>query len=248
MWQCFRKNKCGVTGNIFTLLRYLRVNPDDVPIHAVDYIDFKIRDVFDYGSRVHELKYLPAFSKRIYKHPYIDSRVELDYDRVEVIDAKSYEDYVIFPIRMDGTLVGWCGRNVSGKETKRKYYNCRGMLNTLFGYDELTSTAILVEGIFDRLKILPYLPKGVSCVSTLGCHVTPTQITHLVRAGVCKVYFWHERDVKSFNGTFKRLCNYFTCFVGDFIDDDPGELSREEFGKRFSKSMSAEDYSLRVCV
>ena len=58
LWQCFRKNKCGVTGNIFTLLRYLRVDPDDVPIHAVDYIDFKIRDVFDYGSRVHELKYL----------------------------------------------------------------------------------------------------------------------------------------------------------------------------------------------
>ena len=86
--------------------------------------------MFDRGNRVIEPKDLPVYSERIYKHSYIDSRVDLDYDTVEVIESKRFDDYVIFPIRMSGVLVGWCGRYVGVKKTKRKYYNCPCLLYT----------------------------------------------------------------------------------------------------------------------
>jgi hypothetical protein len=174
---CFRKAKCGFTGNIFTLLAFLGkrivdVKPGFEPRQRMENklaiaeevkIDLTLPDCT-----------MPAGWKRINHIDYLQERgfEESDYERFIVgqtaIDPR-FKNWTIFAIPQFGSIKGYVARNPKSKKEldqinkARKARGERPLLRyqnsstdfskMLLGIEEVTektTTGILVEGIFDK--------------------------------------------------------------------------------------------------
>lgn len=140
-----------------------------------------------------------------------------------------YNFRVMVPIYFDGTMVSYQGRDYT-ERSLTKYMACakkdeiREHKHCLFGMDEaISDTVVLVEGIFDVLKL------GEGAVATFGTSLTLQQIKLIIERWKHKIILF-DRDAStkareladklSFLGTTKLV----------FLDDykDPGEMSIEK--------------------
>lgn len=179
LFNCFRKSKCGWSGNIYTLLKFLD--------KAKEFLSEREIDVFEkLESRLGEQEELPIdltlpevqkplLWKRVYEDPYLRSRGFADYQfhKFEVGRSRLNKDYVTFLVKISNKLVGYVGRSERSKtwidayneEMKKigsdlvylRYDNSQSDFGKmLFGYDEIipgvTTDVILVEGIFSKTK------------------------------------------------------------------------------------------------
>lgn len=180
---CFRKNKCGFAGNIFTLLDFLgkriyEVAPSVTIRQHIDIekiLDQKESNPIDlFLNNVN----LPAGWKRISDHPYLNNRGfnSLDYEKykpgITSIESK-FKDFIVFPIYQYGNIKAFVARNTKSKDEINQLndkYKAKGIKKTikrylnsetdfaklLLGVDELvpnTDTVILVEGLFDKHNV-----------------------------------------------------------------------------------------------
>lgn len=174
---CYRKKRCGFSGNIFTLLRYLG-KLDDLLLEKVTVLPNRI-DRVQYVSKnldTHTQTIKPPVGwKQIHDLPYLNQRgfQPQDFDRYPVgitrIDPRLKNDYVIFLAIQSGEIKGWVARRMQDKNEiermneQRKTHNLppiKRYLNSysdfakmLYGLDEITANTkavILVEGIFDK--------------------------------------------------------------------------------------------------
>ncbi len=179
-FQCFRKKKCGWSGNIYTLLKFLNKTIDEERNVDIN-LDLKPLIKIDKGIQNEEIDIpeikQPLGFKRIYSNKYLEDRgfSKDDFYKYEVgitdIDYK-YIDYIVILIRQYGKLVGYIGRYPKSKQYIERYnkkaeesglrkilrYNNSesDFSKILYGIDEVndkTESVILVEGFFDKKNV-----------------------------------------------------------------------------------------------
>lgn len=224
-WNCFRKSKCGESGNIYTLLKKLGKAREFLSEYEIDVFE-KLESSFNKDVEVLDLELPeiqpPILWKRVFDDPYLRERGFVDYqfDKFEVGRSKLNKDYVTFLVRKSNKIVGYVGRserskkwiddfnerqeNIGSKLVYLRYKNSTtDFTRTLFGYDEIisgvTTDVILVEGIFSKTKTDLNLSLDafdeMKCVATFGVKLSPHQIELLKIKGVKTLWFWFEADV-----------------------------------------------------
>lgn len=177
---CYRKNKCGFNGNIFTLLKYLG-KLDQVLQEKVRNLPEKIvkdHKFEDFEDLTLETISPPLGWRRVFSDPYLDERgfTQQDYERYPVgitkLDPRLKKNYIVFACDQDAQMKGWVGRRTQGKKEietiniSRKEQGLKPVARYInsfsdfakmcYGIDELsdqTKTLIVVEGIFDKISI-----------------------------------------------------------------------------------------------
>jgi ssDNA-binding Zn-finger/Zn-ribbon topoisomerase 1 len=274
---CYRLKKCGFTGNIYTLLSFLgklnefKQEEDFVEIKEERVVKKKIGITIEPTQDI-ECK-LPLGYKRIFSDSYLESRrwVEGDFYSYEVgrskIDPDVGRDYVIFPIRIQGIVVGWVARHsvVLSKEERKlleqqgqqlplRYRNSNSDFSKLlYGIEEVTHnthTIILCEGIFDKKNIDTELLLGnsehIKCVCTFKCDISNEQLEQLTsRPSIQTIYLFYDSDVlNKIRVVSSLLEGLFTNVLVTLstTGHDPGEMLIDEMSRCIEDSVSVYDF------
>lgn len=268
LWDC---KKCGEAGNISKLLKKLgrfdltstienieELNPNILEIHQHEHTDTQCN---------HDIKY-PIGFKRSFNNPYLIGRgfTESDFYKYEVGTAPinpKYNNYVIIGVYQDGQLLGYISRHVWEKSRIKKfeqrtgnmvfrYKNSKGVQfsKLLFGYDEIvetTSTVILVEGFFKKLRVDNLLnlddQSDIKCCATFGKKVSQQQIELLKRKGIQNVILAQDNDAvyESKRDSFV-LQEHFQTLVGYVSDGALDDCSVSSFFDTFQSLETPEKY------
>jgi DNA primase len=218
---------------------------------------------------------MPIGFERIYDDPYLRSRGFTDFEFQKYVigyDRISFklEDYIMIAQTRDGDNKAYLARTTkTGKEIaeidavykkkglKKTYPRYRNSLSVftrlLGGYDEitfLTSTVILVEGYFDKVKTDQIMEldfqQDVKCCYTYGKKISIEQIMLLLKKGVENIILVYDpdavNDMKKIGFVLKK--HFETVLVGFPKDKDLGDSSQEEFDEIFSNLQTAFEFSL----
>lgn len=219
---------------------------------------------------------LPDDSSRIKVSDYLNKRgfTDIDYKYWEVYESKHFmfKDYVVFPVIIEDTTVGYVGRHTWSKRkierhnarVKRKgegynilrYRNSKDndFVSLLYGTDKISEnvdTVIIVEGIFDVIsttrKLNLYNNDNVKCVASFGKKVSDDQMFLLQELGIKNTILAYDPDaVKESKETSNKLSKYFNSFVLH-IDgfDDIDDLPEQELIELvFLKLKTYKNYNL----
>ena len=181
LWDC---KKCGEQGNEKKLLIQLGKGHFVDEVKTVSMSLKSLRDEPIVENSIPDIKkvLLPVGFKRIYENEYLENRglsdsefIKYKIGQTRLIDK--LKDYVIFVVEESGKVVGWVGRYTGKDKEKRRYENSKGtkFSNIIFGFNEITEETkrvILVEGMFDKMKIdrvfnLDNSPE-MKCLCTFG--------------------------------------------------------------------------------
>lgn len=179
LWGCYRKKKCGETGNIFKLAKFLnRMDLLNIEgeVGKVEQLENKlfVKDL-ELDLTLPTVN-MPVGWRQVFTDPYLDGRGFTAYDKYPVgrtaIDPRFKKDYVIFAIQEEDDIKGYVGRHhwskkeIEDENIKREARGQRKILRyinsdtdfskLLLGYDEIvpgvTKTIIAVEGAFDKFN------------------------------------------------------------------------------------------------
>jgi DNA primase len=177
VFGCYRKKKCGVSGNIFTLVKFLKrydILNIEGEVGKIDKLENKIiKANIEYDLTLPNVS-MPLGWKRVMQDDYLDGRGFTEYERYKVgrtfVDPRLKKHYVIIAVEEEGEIKGYVSRHVWDKkkiEQLNADYKAQGIdkvilryINSdtdfgkvLMGYDHIvpgeTKTIICVEGIFD---------------------------------------------------------------------------------------------------
>lgn len=222
-FNCFRKAKCGETGNIYKLLK--KIDRVDLlgfdGIESIKYderleniIEKKIESNIDLSIETIEP---PLGWKRIYSNYYLENRDFDSFEKWEVGATKLFrklKDHVVLLIRDGGEIKGYVARIAKAKEELRemeiqldkkipRYQNSKTDFTKLLGgYDEInekTTTIILVEGAFGKEAVDRHLELDkqdeVKCCCTFGAKLSEEQIFKLQLKGIKHIVLFFDIDV-----------------------------------------------------
>lgn len=248
LFGCFRLNKCGFKGNIFTLLKH--IDRQDLleaeVIRLGDKLEFELID----GKREEEEKdydlSLPTIKpplgfKRIMSNEYLKNRGFNSFDKFKVgttVIERSFRDRVIFLIEEEGEIKAYLGRGVN-KEVKPKYKNSTSdFAKLLLGVEEVTEdtkTIILVEGLLDKENVDRQLKLDdqdeIKCCCTFGAKISIWQILKMKMCGIEDIILFYENDV------IEKIQNYAFVLKQEFEkvqiilppeNKDPGDMTLNE--------------------
>lgn len=142
----------------------------------------------------------------------------------------AYKLRVIAPIMLQGRMVSYQGRDITGKSEER-YKACskqREIINhksILYGLDYVEQVAIVVEGVTDVWRI------GKGAIATFGTEYTPAQVNFLAARQLKKVFILYDADAEK--QSVKLEADLIALGVNTerlelTKDVDPGELSLDE--------------------
>lgn len=222
-FNCFRKSKCGETGNVFKLLK--KIDRLDLlgnnGIESIKY-DSKLENIIERKIEQNidltlDTIQPPIGWKRIYSNFYLEGRDFDSFDKYEVgitkIDQK-LKDHIIILIKEKNEVKGYISRVAKTKDELIKienklqiriprYKNSNtDFTKLLVGYDEInenTHTVILVEGLFgkenvDRLLGLDKQDE-IKCCSTSGAKISEEQIFKLQLKNIKHIILFFDIDV-----------------------------------------------------
>jgi len=168
-FNCFRKRRCGETGNIYKFLKKIgkSVPTSDDSISKTFQSLETLKEVVE-KKELPKVK-LPVGYRRVFYNEYLEKRGFVNYNKYEVgitkLDRK-FKNYVIFPIKVKGEIKGYVSRSILSKQEIDRYKALYGKRilryrnsitefnQILYGIEEITSstnTVILVEGIFGEV-------------------------------------------------------------------------------------------------
>jgi DNA primase len=262
-WQCLHA-KCGERGKLFKLLGYL----DRLDLAGPARVDTtkKLENIIEeVGYEEINLELggvdLPKGYKRVGAHPYLNSRGfnDDDYFYFEAGTSNSFifANYVIFPVRDNGKIVGYVSRHIWDKKKIDRYndkvrqsgegYKVLRYRNStdnetgkmLYNYDRVKEgrvhTVIVVEGIFDVINLTRqldlYEQDEIVVVACFGSKLSKEQVYKLQLKGVSNVILFYDEDaVEKIKHMAVWLQKYFDVLCAfNFNDDrDAGELGRED--------------------
>jgi len=229
---------------------------------------YRLKDTMELLEDKQGLKniiYPPKVAKKIKRNAYPSVLIRrkipysvAKYFRVAYCNSGKYTNRLIFPFTCNGhrSVVAYA----TNKYLKPKTLNPPGSYNKdlLFGYDIMEAlaankttpmwmptqkrekTLLVVEGIFDFLRVLLY---GYRCVALLKSHLSKAQATLLNDSGYRRIVFLLDGDVT--NKQYETKLRH-----KDFIDskpvhiaripspdDDPDKLSAKEIGNLIKNSI-----------
>ena len=270
--QMFDCKKCGTSGNIYKLLRFLEKTYllGGSTIEEAETIE-SVREMLANElesnrlilNRLPEIK-MPVGWKVLKKsNPYLINRgitPEL-CERYEFGATKmfrKYDNYILIPIRDDGEVIGFIGRYGSKKvpDGKLRYNNSIGtqFSQLLFGYDEIThntDTVILVEGVFDKIAVDRVLDlwssEEMKCVCTFGKKISEEQIAKLKIKGVARVILLYDFDaIKEIKKFGLELENHFITNITFTTKKDIDECTNEEALAVFTKLYKPRSFNIDI--
>jgi DNA primase len=256
LWDC---KKCGKDGNIFTFLakvgalHLLQGNIIDDRERLTKFDFQQSIDQQSYEDFAIENKKLPIGSKDFKKdsseYKYLLSRKfnEIDFELYQPKSTKIkkvFKDYVILPLIQDFEIKGYVGRYIGKDDNQPRYRNSKDteFSKLLGGFDEInnkTNTLILVEGYFDKISVtseleLHYVDE-LKCCCTFGKKISDYQIWLILNKTNIKniILMFDARDAVNDMKKFAfELLKYFNTQIADTgYDNDPGTLSKKEFGE-----------------
>ena len=203
---------------------------------------------------------MPEGWKRCYSNAYLKKRgfVCDDYDYFPVGTTRGmnfkYDDYVVFPIIDDGSIVGYVSRHTwskdeidsyntkarrNGKYEIRRYNNSmdNDFVKLLYNYDSViedeTDTVILVEGVFDCISLVRKLDlydnHRIAVCATFGKKVSDTQIYKLQSKGVRTVVIGYDGDaLDAINTAASMLDPFFDTYIAH-IEDPTADFDSMDF-------------------
>lgn len=255
-FNCFRKKNCGWTGNIFTLLSFLKRTDLAPQVNLRDKLVSNLE-----GEVTEEKKELPTHKpiawRRVYEDKYLDKRgfTKQDYEANEVGKSIVNKNYITFLVRMEGKITGTVGRYIGKGDVKKKYDNSpHDFGKMLYGYDSIekdrTKSVILVEGIFDQVAVTRNLclhedPELKACC-TFGGKFSEAQQDLLKRKGVENIWFLFEADIiVKIKPVIAKAAHHFNVRAS-FIpkDRDPGDMNVEETIKVLEESVDYLTFNL----
>lgn len=218
LWDC---KKCGESGNIYKLLRYVdklyllqgatveeRETIESVRSVLATMVDSEEEEI------IASLPVIPMPAgwhvlengNSYLRGRGVSAEECVRYELGETRLFRKYKNYLLVPIRDDGKIRGFIGRYASKHvpDGVLRYNNSVGteFAQLLFGYDEIvagkTTTVILVEGIFDKMSVDRFLglwdSPEVKCVSTFGKKISDAQIAKLISKQVRRVILLYDFD------------------------------------------------------
>ena len=218
LWDC---KKCGESGNIYKLLRYvdklyLLQGATIVERETIASVRSMLEDDIENAEKEASPE-LPVIPMPVGWHVLSAGNAYLSGRGVSAEEAlryeigvthmfKKYRNYILIPIRDGGQVRGFIGRYAAKvvPEGKLRYNNSKGteFASLLFGYDEIvtgvTTTVILVEGVFDKISVDRFLglwtAPEVKCVATFGKKISDVQINKLIAKSVRRVILLYDFD------------------------------------------------------
>ena len=257
VFGCFRKKKCGATGNIFTLLK--KLGREDLlenrktyaPTTKLEILDIKTdKKELEQEFELPKIEKLPLGYKRVFENDYLQNRgVDLQKYEFGVTNIiPKLKNYVIHPIRIENEIYGYIGRATFPCENK--YRNSKGtdFANLLGGYlSNKSHTVILVEGVFDMINlecILRQLNLDLVVRCTFGAKISSNQIKMLKKEGFINIILFFDLDVlKIIKQKAFELSKYFEVLVmfPPSEDIDAGDIDTNQFIECFSKLKTLQD-------
>lgn len=268
MWDC---KKCGASGNIQKLLRYL----DKTYLLGGSTIEDKetlqsIKQYLEESANEVELEDLPRVRMPLgwkvskESNSYLKGRgitpadcVRYNIGETRLLDK--YKNYALIPIYDDKVIRGFIGRYEAKHvpDDVLRYNNSIGtkFSQLLFGYDEITehtTTVILVEGVFDKISTDKHLDlwssDEIKCVCTFGKKISDEQIEKLKRKGILNVILLYDFDA------IKDMKKYGLLLEQDFLTTitftngkkDIDECTKEEALEVFANCRSPRDFNIDV--
>lgn len=271
--QMFDCKKCGVSGNIYKLLKHLdkfyllegsTVENRETIVKLRSLLRNEIENDEIELNELPVIK-MPAGWKVLSKSTdYLKSRriTSEDCKRYKIGTTSLFEkfnNYVLIPVFDNGKIRGYVGRYGDKKVPKNKlrYNNSVGtkFSELLFGYDEIsknTSTVILVEGIFDKIAVDKFLQlwenEEIKCVCTFGKKISSEQLKKLKIKGITNVILLYDFDaVKDIKRYGLELEKYFsTSITYTSSKKDIDECTKEEAYDVFKNLKKPEEFNIDV--
>lgn len=253
--QLFDCKKCGEHGNIYKILKqldktYLLEGSTVEVRETIQSIRKLISESLE--EELETLKDLPIVNLPAgWKIPLTSTKYLLsrgitseDCKRYKIGTTNlyhKYKDYVLIPIYDNKKIRGFVGRYGSKivPKGKLRYNNSAGtkFSELLFGYDEITNktlTVILVEGIFDKIKVDKVLRLNdgdeIKCVCTFGKKISKEQIKKIILKGVTNVVLLYDfdaiKDIKKYG--LELEYNFFTSIIYTSDKKDIDEYTDDE--------------------
>jgi len=253
-FQCWRKNACGVEGNLFKLLKYLNrldLLPEKDNLDISQNLELLVKQE-RYVSPVELTELptclLPVGFKRIYSNEYLESRNFFNFEKYKVGTTsllQKFRDYVIIVIEQNEKEVAFVSRYTgSDKDCVRYKNSVSDFESILFGLDDITNETevIIVEGIFDKINIDYRLELDKSnktkCVCTFGAKISDKQIQLLKSKNIKDVILFFDNDVPD------KVVKYYNILSQEF--DKVWLTYNRELGKDVADLNTAELLNLII--
>ena len=175
------------------------------------------------------------------QYTYLTRRGFEDVDRlIETWDLRGIVPWggrlanrILIPVKLGGRIVSWTARTIH-KEASLRYVSCSAcdeampIKDTVFGWDNVQSSAVVVEGPFDAMKM------GPGAVATMGTAWTTAQLRLL--SGLRRVAILYDSEPAAQRNALALAVALSTMGVESEVvtlDDgskDPGDLSERDAG------------------
>lgn len=163
---------------------------------------------------------------------YLDKR-GIKYDTAKEFDIRKGKDdmfgRLVFPVIENGKYVGYTGRAVFSGPPKWKHQQGFKPGNYLYNIDRVKDSVVLVEGIFDVLKLYQ---EGITAVALFGKGMTDYQLEKLLNKKVKEVFLCLDEDVSDMElkVVYEKLTGWFDKVkVLKIKGGDPSELGKKIF-------------------
>jgi len=261
--------KCGENGSSFRLLKHLG-KLDEFIEETIDLFNLTVLKEKDTKEDEEEdievkSKKLPIGFTRIYQSEYLQSRhvqIQQFYKfTIGYTDLVSkLKDYVIFSIDEQGISKGYVARCLLPKkqleeQKKLRYINSKGTNfgKLLFGIDELTdqtTTVILVEGVFDKIRLDNFLETDdsddIKVLCTFGNKISKNQISKMMRYEELRnVIIFYDLDAIDMTKKYALALNKFfdNVTVSCLLDGkDPSDSEDYQITEALSKPYTPTEF------
>jgi len=145
---------------------------------------------------------------------------------------------LIFPLFWKQEVVGWVGRDFSGRERRPKYVMSSDSKQHLFTYGQLKGNTVLVgEGILNVLACQRAV-ETLGVVATMGSSITDSQVRRLEAIGrvASRVVVWPDADDAGRRFAIELGYLFSECSVVYPSPGDADELEPEVVSKEIVRS------------
>ena len=232
-FSCF---KCGEKGSLIKLLQTIEGEKNLSKIYDIISAYSGGVPVIEKEKHFQSKVYLPTGSTKNFPPAHLEflKKRRFDVSVIEKYDLYAtgpigdYKHRLIIPIYMNNRMLGFVGRDVSGKspipyKNSSDVYSIKDAKQCLYNVDNVPrKTVVIVEGVFDAWRI------GDGAVATFGTRYTHEQL--LLLRGMRRAFVMYDADA---NFLAHKLAHDISSIVPnvevlELIGGDPADLTTED--------------------